>query len=421
MKPLVVKVALLLATVGPVPALAAPITITDPFMNLESRAINSLGFTPGQFFRIGATSVTPNGSGGTTGLGTTTSLATGLPVSRTIDFNPGPIIPNFFSRNLASDASLLGPWTLRFTNGPDTRQAIVSLPAGQAQAPFISTIRLSGTSAAPTFSWTPPAGATVNGYRINIYDKSLASSTSNGQVASRNVLPSVTSYTVSPADFTVPGYAFQLGRNYSIEIGLIQTKDGTSTNLSNLNLAAISRVYADFRPTSGPGVGEVQLPVVLPDGSFQFNFEVVAGQTYFLDPPVAIGYDYRTGAGNPSFRSVVLPSGIGDNLYDIFSLDGGTPSLLVHNWLAGAIFDFGAAGVRGFSIGGIEASAGLDPADVTAFVTGVTFVGSGIFTGTQTPIVFNVSAIPEPENAALLLAGLAALGAQVRRRRRRHG
>ena len=66
-------------------------------------------------------------------------------------------------------------------------------------------------------------------------------------MTSRNVLPGVTSYTVTAGDFAVPGYAFQLDHNYSIEIGLIQTKDGSSTNLGNSNLRAISRVYADFR------------------------------------------------------------------------------------------------------------------------------------------------------------------------------
>ncbi|MEO7338815.1 MAG: PEP-CTERM sorting domain-containing protein [Caldimonas sp.] len=404
---------------------AIPVTISTPYLNLENRAVNSLGFSSGQFLRFGANSVVPNGNAGTTGLGTTTDLVTGQTVSRTIGFDPGPIIPNFFQRLVADSTSLYGSWTLTFTNGPDSSRAIVSLPSGATQAPFVNSITLSGTSANPTFSWAPPPGATVNGYRLNIYDKALINNDPNagpintGQVTNVNVLPSVRSYTVNAADFTVPGYSFQLNHSYSIEIGLIQTKDGSSTNLANDNLKAISRVYADFRATQVGGPA-VNLPVTLVNGSYQFNIAVVAGQTYFIDPAVATGYDYRIGAGNPNFRSVLLPTGIGDGLYDIYGLNASGPaSLLAHDWLGGAVFDFGNLGLDAFRIGGIEASAGLDPADVTAFVTGVTFTADGLFTGTQTPLTVDVAAIPEPETYALMLVGLGALGALRRKRRAR--
>ncbi|MEO8924654.1 MAG: PEPxxWA-CTERM sorting domain-containing protein, partial [Caldimonas sp.] len=148
-----------------------------------------------------------------------------------------------------------------------------------------------------------------------------------------------------------------------------------------------------------------------------FNFSVAAGQTYFIDPAVAVGYDYRIGAGNPDFKSVLLPTGIGDGKYDIFGLSTtGQTTLLAHDWLGGAVFDFGTLGVDAFRIGGIDESAGLDPSNVTAFVTGLTFENDGVFTGTQTPLT--VDAVPEPETYALLLAGFAMIGAVVRRRRR---
>jgi PEP-CTERM motif len=146
---------------------------------------------------------------------------------------------------------------------------------------------------------------------------------------------------------------------------------------------------------------------------------VAPGQVYYIDPAVAVGYDYVIGAGNPSFQSVVLPTGIGDGLYDIFGLNGdGSAMLLVHDWAGGSTFDFGANGLTGFRVGGIEVSAGLDPSDTTAFVTGLTFTGAGLFTGTQTPITVDITAVPEPETYALFLAGLAALGAATRRRAR---
>ena len=136
-------------------------------MNLEHRGVNSLGFTAGQFFRIGAVSVTPNGANGTTGVGRTTNLLTGQRVERTINVNPGPVIPNFFSPNLNDAPALYGPWTMTFTNtsGGTTNSAstTVSLPANAQQAPFVNSITSAGTSLNPTDTWTPPPGATVNG------------------------------------------------------------------------------------------------------------------------------------------------------------------------------------------------------------------------------------------------------------------
>ena len=73
------------------------------------------------------------------------------------------------------------------------------------------------------------------------------------------------------------------------------------------------------------------------------------------------------------------------------------------------------AAVSQFRVLGIETSAGLNPANTTAFITGLTFTGAGAFTGTQTPITVTVD-VPEPP--AWALAALALLvGARVRRRR----
>lgn len=392
-------------------AVAEPVTISTPFMNLESRAINSLGFSSGQFLRWGAVSVVPNATDGTTGV----AIQDGTGTTRAINFNPSPLNPNFFSRLVADSPALRGDWTLRFTNGSDVATAAVSLAPSAQQAPFIHSVTLSGTSANPSFTWAPPAGTTVNGYRINIYDKGLIGGGNSGQVTSRDLPPGQTSYTVSAADFRVPGYGFTLGRNYSIEISLIQTKDG-STNTNNTNLKAIARVYADFTPQAGGGP-LVNLPVTLPSGAFQFNMAVVGGQTYYIDPDVAIGYDYAIGVGNPSFASVVLPTDIGDGRYDIYRIDGGGQAvLLAQDWLGGQSFSFGAAGVDHFRVLGIETAAQVDPLSTTAFVTGLTFTGSGVFTGTQTPIT---AAVPEPATVLLSLAGLSFVGGSVRRRLRR--
>ncbi|MFT3817105.1 MAG: PEP-CTERM sorting domain-containing protein [Rubrivivax sp.] len=386
-------------------ALAAPITISTPFFNLEYRNVNSLGFTAGSFVRFGANSVLPNGNGGTTGVAIRDSDG----LTRTLNFAPFPLQPNWFDRYLVDNAAYRGNWTLQFTNGSDVATAQVSLDVAAQQAPFVNSVTLSGTAAAPTFTWTPPPGATVNAYRVNLYEK-LPGGGSSGNIASKTFGPGITSYTFNPKDLTLEGYQFQPGKSYSIEISLIQTKDGTS-NGSNGNIKAIARSYADFTPQAGNSP-VVNLPVVLANGSYLFNMTVVPGVTYYIDPEVAIGYDYATGAGDPNFMSVDLPDDIGDGLYDIYGYDvGGNLVLLAHDWDGADVYNFGPDGVDRFRVLGIETGAGLDPNSTTAFVTGLTFAGAGQFTGTQTPITVDVDPgqVPEPAGLAFAALGLIAL------------
>jgi hypothetical protein len=105
---------------------------------------------------------------------------------------------------------------------------------------------------------------------------------------------------------------------------------------------------------------------------------------------------------------VVLPTNVGDGLYDIYGLGPGNQStLLAHDWAGGSVFDFAGTGVSAFRVSGIDPSVGLNPSDVTAFVTGLTFEGSGLFTGTQTPLTTNLAAVPEPQVWSLMMLGLA--------------
>lgn len=405
----------------------ADIVISSPFMNFETRAHNTLGFLEGAYVRFGANSVVDSATGspaGITGVATTTDFFNGTLVQRDVYANPGPSNPNLFSRHLQLPASgalhpnLFEPWTLRFDKDAQSASTVVQLPNAARPIGFVSSIALTGTAAAPTFSWTPPASDTVNGYRVNIFDRSLVNNDptkgpiSNGQVMSRDLQG--TSYTVDPAHFTVPGYSLTYGKQYTIEISALQTRDG-SARTNNSNLQAAARVYADFTPTEAGGQ-QVQLPAVRADGAFEFNFAVAVNTVYYIDPVVAVGYDYQIGDDDPNFRSVILPSGIGDGLYDLWLWDGSGWWLVAHDWMAGLAYDFGLLGVDRFRVTGIEVGAGLDPGDTTAFVTGVSFTGDGRFTGTQTPITQEV---PEPPAGALLFAGLGAL--VLLRRRRLNG
>jgi hypothetical protein len=144
----------------------------------------------------------------------------------------------------------------------------------------------------------------------------------------------------------------------------------------------------------------VTLPATTTGGVFGFDIALSPGAAVFLDPPVAVGYAYATGAGNPNFATVTLPFGIGDNLYTL--LVGGKAFSLSGN----QTFDFRLAGfskgVSSFQVIGIEPSAALDPTNPTAFVTRITFAGGGHFTGTMKPLQ------PVDELAGLLNASVAA-------------
>jgi PEP-CTERM motif len=410
-------------------ATAAPVIVNTPFFNLEWRGPNSLGWTNGAqnqgLVRFGADSVSPvltnsnpiDWQAGTVGWAT---LDSDPSVSRRIRADPLPTSPGFSSRYLDDAALYRGDWTLHFRNEVGTINQVdipVNLSTSAQHAPKVENITLSGSGLTPTFTWAPPAGKTVNGYRVNIFDRALALAGQGSVVVSRNINRNTTSYTVDPAHFRVVGFEFQPDKDYVIEISIIQTKDGLSDNLTNSNVQAIARSYADFRTTTTGGP-VVNLPVLQPDGSFLFNMSVVAGQTYFIDPVVAVGYDYEIGLGNPNFASVDLPDTIGDGIYDIFAFDAaGNEVLLADDWDGRDVFTFSTGGLSRFRVRGIEVAAGLDPNSTTAFITGLTFTGSGLFTGTQTPITVDTDQqIPEPSTWALLAAGLAV--SSWRRRRR---
>lgn len=155
------------------------------------------------------------------------------------------------------------------------------------------------------------------------------------------------------------------------------------------------------------------LPVAVVDGGFQFSFMPLPGMN-FIDPVVAVGYDYAlSDLGSPAFQSVELPS-VGDDLFTL-SLWNGSQWMVNGTLQSGSAnaHDFGVGGVREFRITGIEVSAALDPSDPTAFVTGLSFAGADMVNMSQTPIT---AAVPEPASYALLMFGLAAFGLGMRRR-----
>ena len=157
------------------------------------------------------------------------------------------------------------------------------------------------------------------------------------------------------------------------------------------NAGQVSGLYF----AGGATRGFIATPVALPTGTtsggaYTFSVAVIPNFPVFIDPPVAVGYDYAVGRGDPLFATVRLPIGIGDSRYEVkvhgrkFALAGGE------------LLDFRAHGfpdgVEAFRVSCIEVAAGLDPADAEAFPTEVTFVAAGTFTGTMRPFTRSSSA-----------------------------
>jgi hypothetical protein len=436
---------------------AGAVVLTDngsDFLQYYNVGPNDLDFSSGEFIRYGGNTVTPNGvpnptqvipgavSGDTVGAATTINSTTGATISRSIVAESSPATPNFFSGELAvcmtncsstgnnNPANLQNPWTITFSNpstSPTSVAQSISLAPGSGELPFVNSVTLSGTAAQPTFSWTPPPGAPVDGYRINIYQNNLetfgssGAAIDSGQVTSANVGPGTTSYTIKSSDFTVQGFGIQTNTQYTIEISILQTRDNSMTNFSNANVSAISRVYSNFTIPSSGTLQTINLPTTTVSGNqvtYGFNLTVAPGVTYFLDPTITTGYSFQTGPGDPNFATVLLPNLQGSEPYTI-TWDNGVDSEQI---LGGDVFNFlttDPLGVGAFTVTGIDPSLGLDPNDTTAFITGLTFVGGGDFTGTMTPISVEETNVPEPGSAALINVGLAGLWA-LRRRREIH-
>ncbi|QHJ12422.1 hypothetical protein FX988_02679 [Paraglaciecola mesophila] len=200
--------------------------------------------------------------------------------------------------------------------------------------------------------------------------------------------------------FTLPG-------SRTSEVVNLDTAD------SNTGTAGIWKFAIRDGELPGDTAENPILPVINPETPTDYNFEfvIIEPETpIFIDPDVAVGYDYIVNSG-PSITSVMLPTGFGDDVYDLWLWDAA-----LMDWydtgedlLGGVTFDFTTA-VDRFRILGIETSEMVDPTDPNAFVTALTFDAAGVINMNQnaiTEFVDDPQAVSAP--AGLGIFGLSLL------------
>ena len=391
-------------------ALAAPLVLESGTVNMfrDTRGANNVGVFAGDLIQYGGNIV-----GGSAGASVGATAATGFVDPQEV-CAPLAVNANFCANGTLFSAARTAPWTLNFARSGATPVMVAgpSLVGAEVAVPFPVNVTISGSGLTPTISWTVPGGFAADAVRINIFDRNKI--LANGSADVIHTMPVAS----SNGSYTIPstlnsGQQLNFGGDYVFNIQLIDTRGSGAIFVANGNNAEILRrssSFFNFTPLPGGGPPNVALPTVV-NGVYNFSITNVGPNSVtFIDPFVAVGYDYAIGAGDPNFASVLLPTGIGDNLFDLFLWDGSQFVDTGNDLQGGSQFFFGSGGVGRFSIRGIETSAGLDPSNVTAFVTGLTFTAAGSFTGSMTPIIVQVAnAVPEPGSVPLVLMALVVL------------
>ena len=198
--------------------------------------------------------------------------------------------------------------------------------------------------------------------------------------------------------------------------GVSQTLVGSGTsNVLTLNQSSNKgkdgRWYFPFREGASPGTTPLNplLPNVQEAGwHFQFNTTQI-DEIVWSDPEVVFGYDFMT-LNSLNFRSFILPE-LGDNYYQLWLGDEISP-LYIADIMGGTEYSFSdlnyGLGVDFFSIRGIDMDLKIDPDDVTAFVTGLTFMGTGQQEWIQRPLSEEMDTHPvdEPHTVLMVLIGI---------------
>ena len=288
---------------------AATISVNDLNFFRDTRGTNDVGIQQGDVLQFGANVV--GGSTGTSiqGIFTPTLGVPGL-IGSASPCGALAVNANFCAKTTAfTSAKLNGTWQVQLTQG--TTKSNFALPSASAvpltPVAFPTNVTISRNAPGPgnpngdpTISWNLPAGTNPNSLRVNVFDKSQV--LPNGQdniIESKNIAPTATSFT--------PTVALSPGGNYVINFQVIQTRDGAAIplNSGNADILTRSSSFFDFSPIKPGSPPVISLPTIGPNGVYNFQVGSVGPSSVtFIDPKVAVGYNYAIGAGNPNFAAL---------------------------------------------------------------------------------------------------------------------
>ncbi|MEM7267990.1 MAG: choice-of-anchor L domain-containing protein [Pseudomonadota bacterium] len=172
---------------------------------------------------------------------------------------------------------------------------------------------------------------------------------------------------------------------------------------------------SSFLPTDppNPNDGSTEFTPLLPDSEEDgvFRFEIVdfdEGDLFFIDPPVAVGYDYSI--ENAEFATVMAPSNATIPDTDGYTIMVNGVSVDINPGETLTFSDVTGDPVTNFSLSGIDPSLLLDPNDPLAFPLGTTFQNvTGDVAIEQDPQEVEVGEVPLPAGLPLYLGALGLL------------